>query len=139
MRFLPRQQVQRQADSKRPRNSGGCQRAGGQQSDTQVRLQTEHQEQKTSQLAQISLFMHDTARYHIVCVSHLFPPDDASLQSCMVQIIWPCKNGHLGLFCRTSQSNTFTQYAPREFNAKEKESLLQLQSLRRFCHTMTPR
>ncbi|XP_075901198.1 dynein axonemal intermediate chain 3 [Nelusetta ayraudi] len=40
---------------------------------------------------------------------------------------------------RTSLSNTFTQYAPREFNTKEKESLLQLQSVRKFCHAMTPR
>lgn len=39
MRFLPRQQVQHQADSKGPRDPGSCQRADGQHSDTQVRLQ----------------------------------------------------------------------------------------------------
>lgn len=90
MRFLPRQQVQRQADSKRPRDSGGCQHADGQQSDTQVRLQTEHQKQNlVHRKTRVFIFCKDlpacsnisfhAARSHIVGVKWaFFSPDDAS-------------------------------------------------------------
>ncbi|XP_031139846.1 WD repeat-containing protein 63 isoform X1 [Sander lucioperca] len=37
------------------------------------------------------------------------------------------------------QKNIFTQYTPRELSVEEKENILQLESLKNFCNSVTPR